>query len=338
MKITQIMTGLFCLLLAVPAMAGTGSDGNQFFEMVFGNPNQRKAVRDRNQSNNLNLESCEGYGGFMGAINSFFCHMEKDMAIKGVGSATKSFVGPQGSMTVRAEVTQSSPTVSGVVYTYEAKVWVCTATCGSTGSFNRAFYLAFSYDAASGVNKGYALMEPGKFDNQTGSAMEIVYDIGTSSTTQDVAIKAVFVNSGGTPFKIRAKGQKTSTSMKMNVVMYNGTYQNRVAIATTPGEASKYLNMYFENSAGSGASGHYSINAAGVASAPATANGFCASGAETGDTLSLTSASAANCSSLSFLSFDHYSTSASGTPSVEAFTSTGITGSWQGMASSPTSL
>lgn len=340
-----ILSSLIIFTVAPEVYAQDASAGTSIYDMVFGNPNQRKATRERNDSNDVGAESCDGYGGILGVINGFFCHMEKDMGITGVGSATKTFADTGGNMSVRAEVTLTSTTINSVTYSYLAKVWVCSASCTSTSSFSRAFYLAFSYDTAAGVNKGYGLVSPGSFNsNQTGSAMEIEYDIGSSTATQFVRGKAIFVNNGNT-FKTRILGEKSSTSLKVSVAMHNGTNGYRFAMSTTPGFSdSKYMNMYYEGSGGAGSNGFYSLDAAGTngIGTAATGNGLCTSGVESGTSMSTSSVAASNCSALSFLAFDYASanTSAAGGAYLNSgsFTAAGILGTWQSMTVNPTSI
>lgn len=338
-KKSLLVTAVIALAAPTVAMAQTATSGAVFYDMVFGNPNIRKAVKDRNDRNDLRAESCESYsdGSLLNIVNNFFCHMEKDMGIKGVGSVTKTFAPPgQSGMTVRAEIAQTAVTINSVSYDYQGKVWVCSASCTSAANFNRAFYIAFSYNTGSGINKGYVLTSPGSFNSsQSGSAMEIEYDIGSGTVTQSVKAKAVFVHSSAT-HKMRALGQKTSSSVKVNVAFHDGTNGRRFAMATSPGfTANKYFNMYFEGSGGGGTNGFYSLDAAGIA-APSTSNGFCVSAAETGTALAPTSVTASNCSSLSFLAFDHTSNGAA--PKVIDFTASSILGTWQGMSANPSSI
>ncbi|MEK7358490.1 MAG: hypothetical protein AAB250_18745, partial [Bdellovibrionota bacterium] len=201
---------------------------------------------------NVGSESCDGYGGLIGGINSFFCHMEKDMGITGVGGATKTF----GSYKVRAEIAQTSTTINSVTYDYTGSVWICSSSCTVASNFSRFYFIAFSFDKAAGINKGYALNIPGMFEGNTSDAMEIVYDLGTASSSQSIEGKGIFTN-GGTAHKMRVKGVKTSTSFKMNVAMHDGTNGFRFAMSgAPPSTTSNYYNMYYEATGGSGSDGY----------------------------------------------------------------------------------
>jgi len=347
-KITFFLNLLIVGFLAtasLPAEAQDASAGTGVYDMVFGNPNQRKAIRDRNESNDVGAESCNGYGGILGVINGFFCHMEKDMGITGVGSATKTFAGGGSTVTVRAEVEATAVTINSIAYTHLAKVWVCAASCSSVSNFSRAFYLAFSYNATTGINKGYGLINPGSFNStQTGSAMEIEYDIGSSTATQYVRGKAIFVD-GASTYKSRILGERTSSSMKISVAMHDGTNGFRFAMSTTPDfSASKFMNMYYEGAGGAGSNGFFTLDAAGTngIGTPATGNGLCTSGVESGSSMSVSSVASSNCSALSFLAFDYASanTSAAGGLYLNSgsYTAASILGAWQSMAANPSSI
>lgn len=332
MRYVYVVLALICSA-PLAAFAVDGSGGNQFYEMVFGNPDQRKQSRDKSKDGaNVGSEACDGYGGLIGGINGFFCHMEKTMGITGVGGATKTF----GNFKVRAEIALASTTINSVTYTHTGSVWFCTSSCTVASSFNRFYFIAFTYDKAAGVNKGYALNIPGMMDGNVNDAMEIIYDLGSASASQTVSGKGVFTNSG-TSHKMRVTGTKTSTSFKMNVAMHNGTNGFRFAMSgAPPTTTSNYYNMYYEATGGTGSGGYYSLDTAAL-SAIATGNGSCQLAVESGTSTQFTSGGS-NCSALSFQAFDYYSLTASGSPSVQGLTASGILGTWQGMAANPSSI
>lgn len=333
---------LICIVLSSlfpsVSLAQDATGGNSFYEMVFGNPDQRNRARDGKDGASVGSESCDGYGGIIGGINSFFCHMEKDMGITGPGGSTKDF----GSVKVRAEIAASSTTINSVTYDYVGSVWICdtgSLNCALTTNFSRAYYIAFSYNNATGVNRGYALTVPGIFDGNTNDALEIVYDIGTSSSPQTIVATAVFV-SGSDTFKMRVNGSRTSSGFQLNLSGHNGSTGFRFAMSGAPPSVSggaNYYNMYYEGNGGSGSNGFYSVDNAGLA-APATGNGMCVTAIETGSSTSMTAANSSNCSSYSFAAFSYYALTASGSPNAQGLSAATILGSWQGMAANPTSL
>ena len=169
-----------------------------------------------------------------------------------------------------------------------------------------------------------------------GSAMEIIYDLGSASTTQSVSAKAVFVQ-GATTFRMRTLGTKTSTTLKMNLAFHDGTNGFRFAMSgAAPSATSNYYNMYYEGAGGTSSNGFYSLDAAAL-TAPATANGTCILAVESGSTTNTTTGGA-NCSTYSFSAFDFNSLTATGSPDAQSMTATGVLGTWQGMAANPTAL
>ncbi len=331
---------LLCIALAIPAIAKAtdGSGGIQFYEMLFGGPDQRKESRNsESEGTTVEVEACGGYGGIIGGINGFFCHMEKDMGIVGPGAATKTF----GAFKVHAEIVKTPTTVNSVVYDYVGSVWMCviaSADCTKVANFNRMYYIAFSYGKTTGVNKGYALNVPGIMNGNNSDAMEIIYDLGSATVNQTIKAKASFTQ-GLKTYTMRALGSKTTTNMQLNMSFYDGTNGFRFAMSGAPPSAtatSNYYNMYYEAAGGSGSGGFYALDTAGLA-APATANGSCLVAVESG-TSTTTSSGGSNCTSLSFGAFDYYAATASGPLSAQSLTSSSILGTWQGMAANPSAL
>jgi len=313
-----------------------GHDGEGFYEMLFGSPDSRNKLHDRADKRE-NESSCDEYDGIMGSVNGFFCHMEKDLEIKGVGSKTKVF----GNLTVHAEVTPVGVVVFGGVtynYAFEAKVWVCQSNCTVLTNFKRAYYIAFSYAQDGTINKGFVLNEPGVFDGSPGSGLLIHYDLGSSTAVQFVRAKAIFTHGGLPPTKMDAYGEKTSSSVKLNVAGVDGSSAGagfRYALSTSAGIDQKFFNMYFESAAASG-SGTAALDAAAL-NPIATSAGFCSQGDERGSTLSPLARSTGSCSALAFNPFKIVSTS------VSAYTAASVLASdsanaWNAMTTAPSAL
>ncbi len=309
-----------------------GRGGHGFFEMLFGSPDSRGKLNDRGSDRSKEVR-CDDYDGVMGQVNGFFCHMEKDLGLTGIGSKTKVF----GSFTVHAEISPVATVIFGGVsynYAYEAKVWVCQSGCTNPANFARAYYLAFSSSPDGTINKGFVLNSPGVFEGDAGSGMLIHYDLGANTTTRFVRTKALFIHSSRT-FRMDAYGEKTATTLKLNVVGNDGTNGFRYALSTTPDFATKYFNMYFEQTAASGA-GTAALDASGTG-AIATSAGLCTQGTESGSALSPMAVSSSNCSALTFNPFANTSAT------VSSYTAAGILASdasnaWNGMAANPAAI
>ena len=318
--------------------------GNSFFELLFGTPDQENAAVENSTSNNAATENCSAYGGVVGAVDTFFCHMEQDMGITGPGAATKIY----GNIEVHAEIVKTTTTIGATTYDYQGEVWVCdtsTSDCTQTANYSRAYYIAYNFDQTSGVNQGFMLTDPGAVSGSPGSmALQVSYDLGSNVSTKTISMETTFL-SGTTTYNMWAKGQKTSTLMQVDVASYDSTDGGvRFAVSTAPGiNITKYYNMYYEGSAGSGTGGYYSTDYAGITSAPPTANGLCVQADDAGSSLSSTTVTSSNCSSLPFMTFDDFSLSADGSPNVETLSTTSIltpSGGtlWNGMAANPSSL
>ncbi len=344
MKINhQLLIGCLALGLSFSGhVAKADSDaGKANLEMLFGSPDSRKKLKDHNDTGSVTKEACDGYDGLLGIVNGFFCHMEKDMGITGLGKVTKTF----GTTSVRAEVTAGgSVTLGGITtaYDYTANVWVCNSACTTASAYVQAFHIVFSYKPDGTINKGFLIHRPGVFDN-TGSAngMQIQYDIGSATANQSVNGKMIFSNSGKT-FKMRAMGVKSASGLKMNINGHDGTNGFRFALSTTPAiatSAAKYFNIYAEGPTYTGV-GSYALGAAAQAAIP-TSNGGCFSATDSGSTQAFVAAAASNCSSLGLNAFDIDNAT------VAAFTNSGATasnilqsdtGAWNGMPVNPSSI
>lgn len=216
--ILMIMTSLF---ITNQAKADAGEGFGQVFNMFFGTESERTAL--------ANCDTTGSTAGILGVVNSFFCHMEKDMAITGVTTGvTKTF----GGMSIRAVVSAGSGgyVINSITYDYNAQVWVCHSGCTATTGFNRAINFYFSYATDKTINKGHMLMNPNAFESggSSNSAANLQYDVGTSTTNKFITAKVIFVNSG-TTMKMRMDGSKISNLLGVTGILHNGTNGFRFA-------------------------------------------------------------------------------------------------------------
>ncbi len=324
-------------LFSTQSFAGNHDGALSMFDVFFGNPNERSHARDREGDNrDVSSDNCSGYGGIIGEISGFFCHMEKDMGFTGPDAKTKVF----GSMTVRAEIvkTPTSLTYNGISETYDhkAQVWVCAASCSITTNFNRAYYIIFSYSADGTVNKGFVLNSPGIFDGRAGTAMMIQYDLGTAAASNYVNVKAVFKDNIDT-FKMDGRATKLANILKVNMIFSNGS-SNIGRMAGVQDITAGKTKIYFENTAFAGnvngTDGIADIDAAAQGAISSVDTGVCL---VTGSSGSSSGASAGTgCSASAFSNF----AASSGT--VNAYTAAAVlmaTGTaWNGMAANPSSI
>ena len=347
---------IFCLIAltltmgSARAFATDGSAGlNQFYQLLFGTPDQENAAINNDGVHDVTQENCDGYGGVIGVVDSFFCHMEQDMGITSLGSYTNTY----GNYQIHAEFTQTPLSIAGHLYAYQGEVWACnttTSNCSQTSNYQQAYYIAFTNDPGGGVNDGYLITEPGVFSGQTGTAMQISYDVGSSQPNQYVNVQAIFQNASDT-YSMWASGQKTATNVQLNLASYDSTNGGvRFALSTTPDIGdTKYFNLYFENSSGattcsSSSNGYCSTDnsAFGISTAPATGDGLCIYSTDAGSSVADSVVSASSCGGLPFLTFSDYALTADGTPSAQALTQSTILSSpgsaWNGMPATPSSL
>lgn len=233
--------------LPVETAYADGGDGfGQVFNVLFGS-------RDAKQK----LQTCEDGGsnsGLIGVVNSFFCHMEKDMGITGPTSGvTKVFNDSGGAMSVRAQIIAGDVVISGVTYSHQARVWVCTTGCTLAANFARAIYIAFSYDKDALVNKGYLLMEPDRFDGGSSSALKLIYNVGESVGTKTIVAHGKF-SDGATTIRMYADGSKSSNVTSITVLMHDST-NGGMRVAARVNESSNVGGVYFEAPVGAGFSG-----------------------------------------------------------------------------------
>ena len=308
------------------------NDGISFFEMLFGGPSGRHAAK--NHDGTTSGESCDGYDGILGMVNGFFCHMEKDMGITSIGSKTLTFQ----SNGVHASITEASNTITigsrTITTTHLGQVWICSASCSSASNFSRMYYIAFRYSGSGAVNQGYVVAEPGVMGGESGSAMSLLYDVGTSTTTKYVDVQARFTNNS-TTFKMRAVGEVTAGVMNVNFAAHNGTNGFRFAGATDQSASPQYFKMYYEN--GTNGSGTDVVNTASTGSGTLTPSSTaCFSVTESGSAMSTASSGAGNCSGLSLKHFDVLTTGVSGYSQATIWSRSGTL--WNGMSANPDSI
>lgn len=330
------------LLTLLPKLVhADASDGfGQIFNLFFGTESSRQ-----------NSKTCDGGmsdGGVLSIVNGFFCHMEKDMGITGTTSGvTKTFQ----DMKVRAVVEGSSGggayTVDSVAYDYRAQVWVCltsSSSCAATTNFNRAVYITYSYKSDNTINKGHMFMNPGAFSGQS-SAMNLKYDLGTSTATKTSTLKMKHT-AGGQTFSMHGTATKTSAGIvKVNMVAHNGTFAFR--FVGTLDETNNMAAVYFEtpNSAFCSGTGCATVNTAMTGDTlSVSSNGLCTSRSRTSTDWAYTAVANSNCSSLSFAAFPPVSATDAGNYSTTATDGTGIlvpaaNGSlYNGMTANPSAI
>lgn len=341
------------LVFGLPASATDGSAGlNQYYQFLFGTPDQENAAISDDGVHDVSQENCDGYGGVVGVVNSFFCHMEKDMGITALGSFTKTY----GNYQIHAEFSLSPVTINSHGYAYQGFVWECDTTsadCSQTSNFQRAYYIAFSNDPGGGVNDGFLITEPGLFTGQSGTALQLQYDVGSTTPNPFVQVESVFVN-GTDTYSLWAYGVKSATNMQLDLAAYDTTASQgyRFALSSTPDFGdTKNFNVYYEDPSGAAtcsaaSNGYCSTDNAGISTAPAITNGLCINASDTGSTISDNVVSQSNCGALSFLQFSDYALTSSGTPNAQSLTQQTvlevtagtISTEWNGMPATPSSL
>jgi hypothetical protein len=247
-----IMTTSLATSLATSPSAFAGGDGfASMFTSFFGTEKGKAAMQNCDQNG--------ADASIISGVNSFFCHMEKDMGMTGVGSVTKSITSDGHTMSVHAEITGgaggASIAANGTTYDYLANVWVCTSGCTNASNFNRVISLAFSYVADKTINKGFMVQDSGAFQGSAGtSAMTLSYDVGSSTTNKIIVAK--FVNDfGGQVQKARFDGAKSGNTMTVTGLMVQGasaTTANSMRFSAKIDTVADTASAYFEANGASG--------------------------------------------------------------------------------------
>lgn len=315
-----ILTLIISLVFSMTAYAD-GKDGfGQIFNMFFGNESERSAV--------ASCSAADGQGGIMGVVNGFFCHMEKDMGIVGVTAGVTKVM---GAMSVRAVVSTSNAVVDGVAYDYNAQVWVCHSGCTVASGFSRAINFYFSYATDKTINKGHMLMNPNAFEagGSSSSAMNLKYDVGTSTTNKNITAKVIFVQ-GATTMQMRMDGNKSGTLLGVTGLMYNGT--NGFRFASQLDTALNSGGVYFE-APGAAGGGTAALNSADATGADKSSSSMCFTRAASGSDWAYTATGSSGCTVKAFPT-----ESVNG---VSAYSSTSVltVGTlWESMAANPSSI
>ena len=332
MKTKNILLSLTLITCLIPGqqVRAHGGDGfKQVFKSFFGSEGAKK------RSSRCDMADTDSNSGLLQTVNSFFCHMEKDMGIKGVTTGvTKVF----GSKSVRASVTAGPFTVNSVSYAYQAQVWVCNSACTSTSAFSRAINIYFSYSPDKTINKGDMIFDTGAFDSTFGqNGLHLTYDVGSSTATQTMSARAVF-QQNGTQQELRVDSSKTGNVLGVTIVVVSGataTTANSFRFAAQLDTSLNTGGVYFEVPTTSSASGA-GVAAVNISSASdsKTASSMCLARVADGvDDWNYTTTGSTGCAVQSF--------SSDSATAVGAYTVTAIlTGGslWNGMAANPPAI
>lgn len=225
-----IMTVLNLVVADIARADGQDGYGN-IFNHFFGEAKTRE-----NQSNCEELDGPKQ--GIIGIVNSFFCHMEKDMGITG---PTDGVTKPFGKMIVRAAIKENIGGIvaNGDTYDYEGLVWTCNlsekVTCTNPVEFGRAFYIAWSFNEDQTINRGHVIVDPGTFEDQGSgkSAIKITYDLGLASPARKISARVLLpyhTGPGGTlGFNMRAEAKLVNNLITVAVVESESATANRFA-------------------------------------------------------------------------------------------------------------
>ena len=310
---------LLSLTFSTLAHAHGGDGFGQIFNNFFGKQADKVA--------GATCDAGEGKGGVLGVVNGFFCNMEKRMGITGVTpGVTKVF----GNMSVRAVVTAGAYTVATINYDYNAQIWVCYTGCTVTGNFTRAINFYFSSATDKTVNKGHMLMNPNAFQSSgnSTSAMNLQYDVGTSTVSKFVTAKTIYVN-GTTTQRIRMDGSKNGNILGATGVMHNGT--NGFRFATQLDTTANTGGVYFE-SAGAAGPGTAALSP-GTSGDNLSASSMCFTRAASGDDWEYTPTGSTGCTVKIFPADSNTAVSGYTTNSVLTIGSL-----WENMTANPAAI
>ena len=310
---------LISLTISSLAHAHGGDGFGQIFNAFFGKQADRAA--------GATCDAADGKGGLIGIANGFFCHMEKGMGITGVTpGVTKVF----GNMSVRAVVTAGAYTVATIPYNYNAQVWVCFTGCTAASGFNRAINFYFSYVNDKTVNKGHMLINPNAFESagSATSAMNLQYDVGTSTTNKFVTSKLIFVN-GTVTQRMRMDGSKSGNLLGATGIMHDGTSGFRFTTQLDP--VANTGGVYFEAPGATGPG--TAVLSPSTSGDNLSASSMCFTRAVSGDDFAYTPTGTSGCTVKIFPTESN--TTVSGYTSSSVLT---IGTLWEGMAANPTSI
>jgi hypothetical protein len=125
-------------------------------------------------------------GGNIGTPNQMLCLMN-NLGITGAtastGVTTTASVGNQ-TLTMHYIVNSPGPTVDGVTYSYEMKVWTCASNCTSVSVFFPSVYVAFNTSSDQSVNNGVLVNNFGAYSGTIEGSAFIKWDVGTATTNK----------------------------------------------------------------------------------------------------------------------------------------------------------
>jgi len=216
--------GLF--LLAGEASADVTSATNRIASEI----GTQEAI---NATVTCNLDAMVGAnGGNIGTPNQMLC-LAKSMNIAGAtaasGVTTSLTVGGQA-FTVHYIVDAPGPTVDGVTYAYDMKIWTCGTGCTTASAFLPAIYVAFNASSDGATNNG-VLINNFAADSGTlqGSAF-IKWDVGSSTATKYFRLNMVDCSNSPTT-AIYAYYTRVGTLATLNELNSQGSGVNRTALA-----------------------------------------------------------------------------------------------------------
>lgn len=314
-----------------------GSEGfRQMFERFFG----KEDAKD--ESANCKGSDRDDDRGMLGMVNNIFCHLEKDMGIKGTGSATKCFNmsmtdngmtqcsnsggDSSASTSVHCEITDNA---AGSTYNKTASCWLCKgSSCSAVTAFNRFMNLSWSY-VSGGTNKGQLLMDNGAFEGTAGqSGMNFSWDLSSDTSSKSVTAKVVHSS-----FKMNVAAQKSGDVRKAQMTFPS----MRMSVAQDLALKATLINFQSSGYSGSG------VEAVNDSSAvPGTSAQKCFTHAKSGRGLAFTSTSGESaCSSLTLGNYPADTTTVNAYTVDSTLTTTilQLNGAyWNSMAANPSAL
>jgi hypothetical protein len=356
---------LFVLALAIFTLFSTEPVQAEGVASIFGNlyipmfGKQSASIAPKSFSDCSTMQSGSGW---LSQADVIFCYMKYGASITGLGKVTQAFSIGGSTSTFHVEITSgcTAPNVTGSTtnYNFQINQWGCiggASTCTTPSQFTRVVSVCYNYtDDGTGlngtVNQGDLLMDTSIFDGSpSGSGvLYMTYDLGTSSTAQKAIVKTLHTvvdSATPGPFSVRADISRSdknhiawgmsfwassafvssSNSNGINSFRFTGT------IDRTANTGTAYVEM-------SGLSGSGETSTANLtASGDAPTGGACLSRTADGSsgdwdyTVTGTAPSNSACIPATVNAADSINT-------IEAYTVSGIAGTWHGMAANPSSL
>jgi hypothetical protein len=226
------------------------------YNLFFGKESQRTELRG---CQNIDNDS----DNVLGAVNAFFCTLEKRLGITEAPTAAKPIAVTRRyeGRTVRVEMTGEAgaggqtgagfdadgASVASVGYDYSAKIWVChdsgDVTCANATDFKPAVSMVFSFKRDGSVNKGFMLQDPAARDeNRDGGGLSMIYNVGTSGVNVK-KIQLKFINRSGD--RMRVDG--TATAGKLDVTMVRAESSSGVRFAAQTDTTANTASAAYQN-------------------------------------------------------------------------------------------